>query len=70
MLHPHPQRRARQELWVRKQEVRTAALSLLVAAIQAVVVPVAAPAVLDAALVVALELLSLAQLGQHLRGFT
>lgn len=38
---------------------------MLVAAVQAVVVAVAAPALLDAALVAALELLSLAQLGQH-----
>lgn len=39
---------------------------MLVAAVQAVVVPVASPALLDAALVAALELLRLAQLGQHL----
>lgn len=42
---------------------------VLVAAVQAVVVAVAAPALLDAALVAALELLSLAQLGHHLSLF-
>lgn len=49
--------------------LRTADLRVLVAAVQAVVVAVAAPALLDAALVAALELLRLAQLGQHLSLF-
>lgn len=49
--------------------LRTADLRVLVAAVQAVVVAVAAPALLDAALVAALELLCLAQLGQHLSLF-
>lgn len=49
--------------------IRTADLWVLVAAVQAVVVPVAAPALLDAALVAALELLCLAQLGQLLSLF-
>lgn len=51
------------------KSIHTANFRMLIAAVQTVIVPITAPAILDTALVVTLKLFSFAQLWEHFSMF-